>query len=82
MLETNVIGNKEWAKGLFCEEDIRHLEAFDSDMRDRHMQRNCGSGTTSTFESLADEHADEIPLHCEHGIPLFRKCALCQSFPG
>jgi len=42
MLETQVIGNKEWAEGFFTREDIRLLEDFDCEMRIRYLQQRTG----------------------------------------
>jgi len=33
MLETDVIGNKEWARGFLADADIRFLENIDCEIR-------------------------------------------------
>src|SRR5271166_3466915 len=73
MLETQVIGNKDWAMGVLTEADIRCLESFDCEMRIRYLQQKEGSRKTKTYEQLVEEHGHKVPTHCEHGIPLYRK---------
>jgi len=82
MLETNVIGNKEWASGFLTEADIRSLESFDCEMRIRSLQQKQGPSKAKTYEQLVDEHGDKMPTHCEHGIPLTRKCGVCRALLG
>ena len=82
MLETNVIGNKEWVMGVLTEADIRCLEDFDREMRIRYLQQKNGSQSTKTYEQLVEEFADKVPTHCEHGIPLYRKCGICRALLG
>jgi hypothetical protein len=82
MLETNVIGNKEWASGFLTEADIRSLEDFDGEMRIRYLQQRQGHSKVKTYEELVQEHGDKVPTHCEHGIPLTRKCGICRALLG
>ena len=82
MFETAVIGNKEWAVGFFTAEDIRILEEFDCEMRVRYLQGKDGRQKAKTYEQLVEEHGDRVPTHCEHGIPLNRKCGVCRALFG
>ena len=82
MLETNVVGNKDWAIGFLTQADIRMLEDFDCEMRIRFLQQKEGRQKTKTYEQLVEEHGDKVPTHCEHGIPLTRKCGICRALLG
>lgn len=82
MLETQIIGNKEWAEGFLTREDIRLLEDFDCEMRIRYLQQRTGKQKVKTYEQLVEEHVDKVPTHCEHGIPLHRKCGVCRALLG
>jgi hypothetical protein len=79
MLETNVIGNKEWAIGFLTAQDIRLLEDFDCEMRIRYLQQKQGRKKVKSYEHLVEEHGDKVRTHCEHGIPLYRKCGICRA---
>lgn len=82
MLETSVIGNKEWARGFLADADIRLLENIDCEIRIRCLQQRQGHNETRTYEQLAERDGDRIPTHCEHGIPLTRKCGVCRALLG
>lgn len=82
MLETNVIGNKEWTRGFLTETDIACLEDFDCEMRIRYLQQKEGRQKAQTYDELVEEHGDKVPTHCEHGIPLYRKCGICRALLG
>jgi hypothetical protein len=82
MLETNVIGNKEWAIGFLTAQDIRLLEDFDCEMRIRYLQQKQGRKKVKSSKQLVEEHGDKVPTHCEHGIPLYRKCGVCRALLG
>ncbi len=82
MLEKNVIGNKEWATGILTAADIRMLEDFDCEMRIRSLQQKDGRRNAKTYEELVEEDAHRVPTHCEHGIPLTRKCGVCRALRG
>lgn len=82
MLETRVVGNKEWAMGFLTEVDFRCLEDFDCEMRIRHLQQREGRQKIRTYEQLVEEQGDRVPTHCEHGIPLHRKCGICRALLG
>ena len=82
MLETNVVGNKDWAIGFLTQTDIRMLEDFDCEMRIRCLQQKEGYQKAKTYEQLVEEHGDKVPTHCEHGIPLNRKCGICRALLG
>ncbi len=78
MLETVVIGDKEWVRGFLCEADIRCLEDFDCEMRIRFLQQK----RARSYQELVEEHGDKMPTQCEHGIPLYRKCGMCRALRG
>jgi hypothetical protein len=80
MLESDVIGNKEWTRGVLCDIDISYLEALDSEMRSRRLSNT--SGEASTNEQPLDENAGKLFTHCEHGLPLDEKCGKCPDFTG
>jgi hypothetical protein len=82
MFETNVIGNKEWARGFLSEADIRLLEEIDCEIRIRCLQESQGYDTARTYEQLVEQDGDNMPTHCEHGIPLNRKCGICRALLG
>jgi hypothetical protein len=82
MLESKIIGNKDWAIGVLTQVDITHLEDFDFEMRIRYLQKIGGREKAKTYEALVEEHGDKVPTHCEHGIPLNRKCGLCRALLG
>ena len=82
MLETQVIGNKDWTEGFLTREDIRLLEDFDCEMRIRHLQQGAAAEKVKTYAQLVEQNADEVPTHCDHGIPLYRKCKLCRALRG
>lgn len=82
MLETKVIGNKEWAMGFLRAADIRCLEDFDCEMRIRYLQQKGGRQKAKAYDQLVEEHGNKVPTHCEHGIPLNRKCAVCRALLG
>lgn len=82
MLETQVIGNKDWAAGFLTEADITCLEDFDCEMRIRYLQQKEEDQQSMTYEKLVEEHGDKVPTHCEHGIPLYRKCGICRALLG
>lgn len=82
MLETQVIGNKEWVEGFLTQKDIRLLEDFDCEMRIRHLQQRTAGQKVKTYAQLVEEHADDVPTRCEHGIPLYRKCGICRALLG
>lgn len=82
MLETHVIGNKEWVEGFLTAEDVRSLENLDCEMRIRHLQQKPGRQKVKTYEQLVEEHGDGVPTHCEHGIPRYRKCGICRALLG
>ena len=64
---------------LEVERDIRMLEDFDCEMRIRYLQQKEGRQKAKTYEQLVEEHGDKVPTHCEHGIPLNRKCGVCRA---
>ena len=82
MFETAVVGNKEWTQGFLTAADFRSLEDFDCDMRIRYLQQKQGRQKEKSYEELVEEHGDKVPTHCEHGIPLHRKCGLCRALLG
>jgi len=82
MLETNVIGNKEWARGFLSEADIRFLEGIDCEIRIRYLQKKQGHKNVKTYEQLIEQDGDKLPTCCEHGIPLYRKCGVCRALLG
>jgi hypothetical protein len=82
MFETAVIGSKEWALGFLTAQDIRLLEDFDCEMRIRYLQQKQGRKKVKSYEQLVEEHGDKVPTHCEHGIPLYRKCGVCRALLG
>jgi hypothetical protein len=82
MLETQVIGNKDWAIGFFTAADVRLLEDFDCEMRIRFVQQKQGRSKAKTYKQLVAEHGDKVPAQCEHGIPLTRKCGICRALLG
>ena len=82
MLETNIVGNKDWAIGFLTTADITCLEDFDCEMRIRYLQQRQGRERTKSYEKLIEEHGDKIPTHCEHGIALNRKCPICRALLG
>jgi hypothetical protein len=82
MLETKVIGNKDWAMGFLTDVDIRCLEDFDCEMRIRYLQQKDGQQKIKTYEQLVEEHGSKVPIHCEHGVPLNRKCGICRALLG
>jgi hypothetical protein len=82
MLETQVIGNKEWAAGFLTREDIRLLEDFDCEMRIQLLQQRNGDQRVKTYAQLVEEQAERVPTHCEHGIPLYRTCGICRALRG
>ncbi len=82
MLETNVIGNKEWARGFLSEADIRFLEEIDCEIRIRCLQQREGYNKARTYEQLVDQDGDKMPTCCEHGIPLYRRCGVCRALLG
>ena len=82
MLETNVVGNKEWAIGFLTEVDIKMLEDFDCEMRIRYLQQKQGRQKAKAYEQLVEEHGDKVPTQCEHGVPLNRKCGICRALLG
>ena len=79
MFETAVVGNKDWALGFLTAADIQLLEDFDCEMRIRNLQQKQGRNKVKSHEQLVEEHGDRVPTHCEHGIPLHRKCGKCRS---
>jgi hypothetical protein len=81
MLETDVIGNNDWARGFLCDADISYLEAFDSAMRSRNQPDIGLFGEASTCPQLVEHTGGRMPTRCEHGIPLYEKCGICRSFP-
>jgi hypothetical protein len=82
MLETNVIGNKEWARGFLSDADIRFLEEIDCEIRIRSLQQRQGHNKARTYEQLVEQDGDKMPTQCEHGIPLNRKCGVCRALRG
>jgi hypothetical protein len=82
MFETAIVGNKEWAAGFLTAEDIRLLEDYDCEMRIRYLQQKPGRQKSKTYEQLIEEHGNKVPTHCEHGIPLNRKCGVCRALLG
>ena len=82
MMETQVIGNKHWAIGVLAAADISCLEDFDCEMRIRYLQQKEELHKAKTYEQLVEEHGDKMPTHCEHGIPLYRKCGICRALLG
>jgi hypothetical protein len=82
MLETQVIGNKDWAMGFLTAADIRLLEDFDCEMRIRFVQQKQGRSKAKAYKRLVEEHGDKVPTQCEHGIPLTRKCGTCRALLG
>lgn len=82
MLETDVIGNKEWTRGFLSAADIRFLEGIDCEIRIRCLQQRKGYNKARTYEQLAEPDGDQIPTHCEHGIPLNRRCGVCRALLG
>jgi hypothetical protein len=82
MLETNVIGNKEWARGFLADSDIRFLENIDCEIRIRYLQQRLEPYEARTYEQLVEQDGDRMPTHCEHGIPLTRKCGVCRALLG
>jgi len=82
MLETNVIGNKEWARGFLAEADIRFLEEIDCEIRIRYLREKQGRKNAKTYEELVERDGDKMPTCCEHGIPFYRKCGVCRALLG
>jgi hypothetical protein len=82
MLETNVIGNKEWTRKVLTEADIRVLEDIDCEIRIRSLQQRQGYNKARTHGQLVEQDGDKVPTHCEHGIPLNRKCGVCRALFG
>lgn len=82
MLETNVIGNKEWTRGVLSDADIRFLENIDCEIRIRCLQQRQGFTKVKTYEQLVEQDGSKMPTHCEHGIPLNRKCGVCRALLG
>jgi hypothetical protein len=82
MLETDVIGNKDWTRGFLTETDFRCLEDFDCEMRIRSLEQRDAQLQAKTYDQLVEEHADRVPTHCEHGVPLYRKCGVCRALLG
>jgi hypothetical protein len=82
MLETDVIGNKEWARGFLADADIRFLENIDCEIRIRYLQQNQGHNKARTDDQLVEQNGDTMPTHCEHRIPLTRKCGVCRALLG
>ncbi len=82
MFETAVIGNKDWASGFLTAQDIRLLEDFDCEMRIRYLQQRDGHQKLKAYGQLVEQHGDKVPTHCEHGIPLYRKCGICRALLG
>jgi len=82
MFETNIIGNKEWTRGFLCEADVRCLEDFDCDMRFRYLKKKKDPSRVQTYEHLVEKHGEKVPTHCEHGIPLNRRCGICHAMFG
>jgi hypothetical protein len=82
MLETGVIGNKEWTRGVLSAADIRSLESIDCEIRIRCLQQRQGYKKTKAYDQLIEEDGDKMPTHCEHGIPLTRKCGVCRALRG
>lgn len=82
MLETQIIGNGDWALGVLTEADVRCLEEFDCEMRIRDLEQRGECQKVRSYEQLVEEHGDKVPTHCEHGIPLYRKCGICRALLG
>ncbi len=78
MLETGVIGNKEWTRGVLSEVDFRCLEDFDCEMKIRFQQQK----QARSYQQLVEEHGENMPTQCEHGILLYRKCGICRALRG
>jgi hypothetical protein len=79
MLERDVIGHNHWTRGFLCEEDVKYLEAIDSE-RSRNLSNSDSSGETTSYEHMVEKDALQVPSHCEHGIPLYERCAICRGF--
>jgi ABC-type taurine transport system ATPase subunit len=82
MLETKVIGNREWARGFLSDADIRFLEDIDYEIRVRCLQEKQRRNKAKTYEQLVEQDGDKMPTHCEHGIPLNQKCGVCRALLG
>jgi hypothetical protein len=82
MLETNVIGDREWTRGFLSQADVRFLEEVDCEIRIRCLQQSQGYNKVKTYEQLVEQDGNKIPTHCEHGIPLTRKCGVCRALLG
>jgi hypothetical protein len=81
MLEKDVIGHNHWTRGFLCEADVKYLEAIDS-VRSRNLSSSSSSGEASSYEQMVEEDALQTPRHCEHGVPLYERCAMCRGFIG
>lgn len=82
MLETHVIGSREWAMGVLTHRDMTYLEDFDREMRIRSLDQRTESQKAKTYEQLVEQDGSKMLTHCEHGILLYRKCALCRALRG
>jgi hypothetical protein len=62
MLETQVIGNKDWAMEFLTAADVRLLEDFDCEMRIRFVQQKQGRSKAKTYKRLVEEPGDKCRL--------------------
>ena len=79
MFETSVVGNREWTRGVLSEADVRFLEGIDCDIRIRSLQEKRDFHKPKTYEQLVEQDGTTVPTHCEHGVPLNRKCRVCRA---
>ncbi|PWU10526.1 MAG: hypothetical protein C5B47_02040 [Verrucomicrobia bacterium] len=72
MLDTKVIGNKEWVRGFLTAADIRSLEDFDCETRIRYLQQKHTRRKPKSCDKL-------VATHCQHGVPLDCICEMCRA---
>ena len=82
MLDGDVIGNRDWTRGLLCETDVNYLESLDFEIRAGRLSNGSSCCKANTYEQLVEEHGEKIPTHCEHGVPLYEYCTTCRAFLG
>lgn len=82
MLETQVVGNKDWVERFLTADDFQLLESFDFEMRIRFIQETTECHKVKTYEQLVEEDGENTPTHCEHGVPLYRRCGVCRALFG
>ena len=75
MFDRDVIGHSRWTRGFLCQADVEYLETLDA-----KRSRNSSSTDPSSYEQMVEDDAEGVATHCEHGIPLNERCAMCQGF--